>query len=284
MRRDGRRSENIEDRRGQGVRRGTIGGGIGLIIIVLVGMLLGADPSTILNMIAGGSGGLPSQSEMNRSGADAELVDFVSVVLGDTEDTWQDIFKQKHMVYKQPKLVLFSDGVDSACGFAQSAVGPFYCANDQKVYIDLSFYHDLKDQYGAPGDFAQAYVISHEVGHHVQNLLGDLEQVHRLESQTDEVTANKLSVMLELQADCYAGVWANHANKTRQIIETGDIEEALNAASKIGDDALQKQAQGYVVPDAFTHGSSAQRMKWFKAGLERGDFNSCDTFNSDTLN
>ena len=214
------------------------------------------------------------------SAADNESADFVSVVLADTEDTWQTIFTQRGMVYTQPKLVLFTGSVESACGFAQSAMGPFYCPGDEKVYIDLDFYRELKDQLGAPGDFAQAYVIAHEVGHHVQNLLGTSEQVQRLQSQSNEVTANKYSVMLELQADCYAGVWANHADKQRQIIEEGDIEEAMNAAAKIGDDALQKQSQGYVVPDSFTHGTSAQRMKWFNAGFVGGEIDSCDTFNA----
>jgi predicted metalloprotease len=280
--RDGRRSDNVEDQRGQGVRRGAIGGGIGILIIVVIGLLTGADPVTLLSVIMGESGGsldgmTPS---VTLSAADNESADFVSVVLADTEDTWQVIFKQKGMVYQQPKLVLFTGGVESACGFAQSAMGPFYCPGDQKVYIDLDFYRELKDQLGAPGDFAQAYVIAHEVGHHVQNLLGKSDQVQRLQSQSNEVTANKYSVMLELQADCYAGVWANHADTSRHIIEAGDIEEAMNAAAKIGDDALQKQSQGYVVPDAFTHGTSAQRMKWFNAGFISGDITSCDTFNA----
>ena len=280
--RDGRRSDNVEDQRGGGVSRGVIGGGIGILIIVVIGLLTGADPVTLLNAIMGESGGsiAGGNPSVTLSAADNESADFVSVVLADTEDTWLVIFKERGMVYTQPKLVLFSGGVESACGFARSAMGPFYCPGDQKVYIDLSFYRELKDQLGAPGDFAQAYVISHEVGHHVQNLLGKSEQVQRLQSQSDEVTANKYSVMLELQADCYAGVWANHADKSRHIIETGDIKEAMNAAAKIGDDALQKQSQGYVVPDSFTHGTSAQRMKWFNAGLVSGDTNSCDTFNA----
>ena len=243
---------------------------------------MGADPSTLLNVIVGQGGGsiVGGNPSVTLSAADNESADFVSVVLADTEDTWQVIFKQKGMVYQQPKLVLFIGGVDSACGFAQSAMGPFYCPGDQKVYIDLDFYRELKDQLGAPGDFAQAYVIAHEVGHHVQNLLGTSDRVQRLQSQSNEVTANKYSVMLELQADCFAGVWANHADTSRHIIEAGDIEEAMNAAAKIGDDALQKQSQGYVVPDAFTHGTSAQRMKWFNAGFVSGDISSCDTFNA----
>jgi len=283
--RDGRRSDNVEDQRGSGVSKGVIGGGIGVLIILVIGFLMGADPMTLLNVIVGEGGisldGLTPSAPL--SAADNESADFVSVVLADTEDTWQVIFQQRGMVYQQPRLVLFSGGVESACGFAQSAMGPFYCPGDQKVYIDLDFYRELKDQLGAPGDFAQAYVISHEVGHHVQNLLGTSDQVQRLQSQSNEVTANKYSVMLELQADCYAGVWANHADKTRHIIEAGDIEEAMNAAEKIGDDALQKQSQGYVVPDAFTHGTSAQRMKWFNAGLVSGDIDSCDTFSAAVL-
>jgi len=281
----GRRSDNVEDQRGSGIRTGAIGGGIGVLVILGLGLLMGVDPSTLLSAISGGSDGSSSLDGTTpyitqQSAADATLVDFVSVVLADTEDTWTAIFTKKGMVYIPPKLVLFSDGVDSACGYAQSATGPFYCPGDQKVYIDLSFYRELKDQLGAPGDFAQAYVIAHEVGHHVQNLQGASSRIERLQSQSNEVTANKYSVLLELQADCYAGVWANQADTSRHIIEAGDIEEAMNAAAKIGDDALQKQSQGYVVPDSFTHGTSAQRVKWFKAGIDSGDMNSCDTFNA----
>jgi hypothetical protein len=243
---------------------------------------MGADPVTLLSTIIGESGG--SLDGLTPSGplsaADNESADFVSVVLADTEDTWLVIFKERGIVYTQPKLVLFSGGVDSACGFARSAMGPFYCPADQKVYIDLDFYRELKDQLGAPGDFAQAYVIAHEVGHHVQNLMGTSDRIQGLQSRSDEVTANRYSVMLELQADCYAGVWANHADTSRHIIEAGDVEEAMNAAAKIGDDALQKQSQGYVVPDSFTHGTSAQRMHWFNEGLVSGSIDSCDTFNA----
>lgn len=284
---EGRRSENVEDQRGSRAGKVTIGGGIGLLIMLGIALLSGADPATLIGMIAGGGDGSFSLDGTTQTGtvsaAEAELADFVSVVLADTEDTWQGIFQESGMTYLQPKLVLFSGGVDSACGYAESATGPFYCPGDQKVYIDLSFYQDLKDEYGAPGDFAQAYVISHEVGHHVQNLLGTLNEVHQLQARSDEVTGNRYSVMLELQADCYAGVWANHADKARQIIETGDVEEALNAASKIGDDTLQKQSRGYVVPDSFTHGSSAQRMRWFQAGLTSGTIGSCDTFHATVL-
>jgi len=280
--RGGRRSDNVEDRRGIGVRQGVIGGGIGILLILAIGLLTGADPGALITEIAAESGSLDS-TPVVLTAAENESADFVSVVLADTEDTWDSVFQQNGMVYQQPRLVLFKGSVDSACGYAQSAMGPFYCPGDQKVYIDLDFYRELKDTLGAPGDFAQAYVIAHEVGHHVQNLVGTSGEVHRLQSQSDEVTANRYSVMLELQADCYAGVWAYHADTQRQIIEAGDIEEAMNAAAKIGDDALQKQSQGYVVPDSFTHGTSAQRMKWFNAGYATGDTNSCDTFNAVVL-
>jgi predicted metalloprotease len=284
---EGRRSTNVEDQRGTGGRKIAIGGGIGLLLMLGIALLSGADPATLIGMIAGGGDGSFSMDGVTQTGtisaAEAQLADFVSVVLADTEDTWQGIFQESGMTYLQPKLVLFSGGVDSACGYAESATGPFYCPDDEKVYIDLSFYQDLKDQYGAPGDFAQAYVISHEVGHHVQNLLGTLDEVHQLQARSDQVTGNRYSVMLELQADCYAGVWANHADRTRHIIETGDVEEALNAASQIGDDTLQKQSRGYVVPDSFTHGTSAQRMRWFQAGIDSGDTGSCDTFHAAVL-
>jgi predicted metalloprotease len=277
--RDGRRSDNVEDQRGFGVKQGAIGGGIGILALLVIGLLTGADPVSLLNMLVTQSGSLDT-TPVVLTAAENESADFVSVVLADTEDTWQSIFQQNGQVYRQPKLVLFKGSVESACGNAQAAMGPFYCPGDEKVYIDLDFYNELKDQLGAPGDFAQAYVIAHEVGHHVQKLDGTSEQVQNLESQSDEVTANKYSVMLELQADCYAGVWAYHADKQRQMIEAGDIGEAMNAAAKIGDDALQKQSQGYVVPDSFTHGTSAQRMKWFNTGYATGDMTSCDTFNA----
>jgi len=277
--REGRRSENVEDQRGSVVRKGAIGGGIGIVIILAIGLLTGADPGALINSIATESDSLDG-TPVVLTAAENESADFVSVVLADTEDTWQSIFQQNGRVYRQPRLVLFKGSVDSACGFAESAMGPFYCPGDEKVYIDLDFYTELKDQLGAPGDFAQAYVIAHEVGHHVQNLVGTLDEVQRLQSRSDEVTANKYSVMLELQADCYAGVWAYHADKERQVIEAGDIEEATNAAARIGDDALQKRSQGYVVPDSFTHGTSAQRVKWFDAGFASGDIDSCDTFNA----
>jgi predicted metalloprotease len=280
--RDGRRSDNVEDQRGFGVKQGAIGGGIGILALLVIGLLTGADPVSLISAIVTQSGAGDS-TPVVLTAAENESADFVSVVLADTEDTWQSIFQQNGQVYRQPKLVLFKGSVESACGNAQAAMGPFYCPGDEKVYIDLDFYNELKDQLGAPGDFAQAYVIAHEVGHHVQKLDGTSAEVQRLESQSDKVTANKYSVMLELQADCYAGIWANHADKQRQMIEAGDIGEAMNAAAKIGDDALQKQSQGYVVPDSFTHGTSAQRMKWFNAGYVSGDVGSCDTFSAVVL-
>jgi uncharacterized protein len=275
--RNPRRSGNIEDRRGMPMK--AIGGGIGGLILLVIAVLFGANPGDVQN----GSTNTASNYDNGTglSDKDKELVDFVSIVLADTEDTWSQIFIANHFgEYREPVLVLFSGGVDSACGFAQSAVGPFYCPNDEKVYIDLSFYRDLKEKYGAPGDFAQAYVIAHEVGHHVQNLLGIMEEVNGAQQQASQVEANRLSVKLELQADCFAGVWANNAEKARDVLEQGDVEEGLNAASSIGDDRLQMEYQGHVTPDSFTHGTSAQRVHWFKTGLEAGDINSCNTFDA----
>ena len=275
----GRRSSNVEDRRGirlAGGRART--GGIGIIILALVGMYFGIDPSIILNSNLAEDGGTVAQAPAPRSAAEDQLADFVSVVLADTEDTWDVIFAEAGRRYEKPKLILFTEAVQSACGYAQSATGPFYCPADRKVYIDLSFYNDLKNNLQAPGDFAQAYVVAHEVGHHVQNLLGISEKVQAQRRSISQTDYNKLSVKLELQADCLAGVWANHANRVRNILEPGDVEEALNAASKIGDDHLQKKSRGYVVPDSFTHGSSKQRVYWFREGLSSGDINSCNTF------
>ena len=277
--REGRRSDNVEDRRGMTVSRGFVGGGIGTILLVLVALYFGVDPSVILNqMPTTGSPPSVEQSAGKPSGQD-ELADFVSVVLADTEETWREIFRQGGQTYQEPKLVLFSGAVQSACGFAQAATGPFYCPLDGTVYIDLVFYRELKERFKAPGDFAQAYVIAHEVGHHVQTQLGIMQKVQEMRSRVDEVRANDLNVRLELQADCFAGLWAHHAHKARQILESGDIEEALNAASSIGDDRIQKQTRGYVVPDSFTHGSSEQRVRWFKRGLETGEIAQCNTFN-----
>lgn len=279
----GRRSDNVEDQRGSGGIPGgvVVSGGIGTVILALIAMFLGVDPSIILDgSVSVNNNPAPSQNTAPRptSPREDKLADFVSVVLADTEDTWSQIFRENNAVYQEPRLVLFSGTVQSACGSARSAMGPFYCPADRKVYIDLSFYQDLKNRHNSPGDFAQAYVIAHEVGHHVQNLLGISSKVRSLQKQVSEVKANQLSVKLELQADCFAGVWANRADRERQIIESGDVEEALNAASNIGDDRLQSQARGYVVPDSFTHGSSAQRVRWFRQGLQTGDVNQCDTF------
>jgi predicted metalloprotease len=293
----GRRSQNIEDRRGEspmrgfplprgiptsrGARAGGLGG-IGLIIFVLIALFLGVDPRVLFE---GGTITEAPYSEApgTQPPADDKGAQFVATVLGYTEDTWGSLFKQMGRTYREPTLVMFSGQVASECGFAQAAMGPFYCPLDEKVYIDLSFYRELRDRFGAPGDFAQAYVIAHEVGHHVQNLLGIAQQVQNARQQASESDANALSVAMELQADCLAGIWANHTEQAQQILEQGDIEEGLNAAAAIGDDRLQRQSQGYVVPDAFTHGSSAQRVRWFRAGLELGELRACDTFNADRL-
>jgi len=244
-------------------------------------MLFGVDPGVLLNQLE--TAPPPAASTPGTPPAQDELTEFVSVVLADTEDTWRILFKQMGGAYREPKLVLFSNQIRSACGFAQAATGPFYCPADQKVYIDLVFYQELKTRFQAPGDFAQAYVIAHEVGHHVQNLIGVSEKVHQARNRMNEAQSNALSVRQELQADCFAGIWAHHAHKARQIIEQGDIEEALQAASSIGDDHLQMQSKGYVVPDGFTHGSSEQRVRWFKRGIESGNINACDTFKARAL-
>ena len=279
----GRKSDNVEDRRGMGVARGAKIGGLGTIILALVAMYFGVDPTLIINQEALS----PSTSQVPAAGPPVPgqdpLADFVSVVLADTEDVWHDQFRTMGATYQEPTLVLFSGAVQSACGFAEAAMGPFYCPGDQKVYIDLEFYRDLKERHQVPGDFAQAYVIAHEVGHHVQTLLGISEKVHRRSAQVSQTEANRLSVRLELQADCFAGLWAHHAQRSRQILEEGDIEEALNAASAIGDDRLQRQGRGYVTPDSFTHGSSAQRVEWFRRGIRSGNLEQCDTFQSAAL-
>lgn len=280
MRWQGRReSGNVEDRRGSS-RGGLIaGGGIGTIVIAVIIYFLGGDPSQVMDLQQQQA---PSQGQLSpqQEAAEKEAASFVKVVLADTEDVWNKLFTEMNQQYQEPTLVMFTGVVESACGNASSASGPFYCPADRKVYIDLSFYDELKDKLNAPGDFAMAYVIAHEVGHHVQNLLGISEKVQRARSQLSETEYNKLSVKLELQADFFAGVWANHAQKMQNILEAGDIEEALNAANAIGDDRLQKQSRGVVVPDAFTHGTSAQRMYWFKKGFETGDVRQGDTFNS----
>lgn len=276
-----RRSGNVEDRRGIQMGRGKIGGGIGTIILVLVALYFGVDPAIILDQNPVDSGTRSQTQPQNRPADEDRLAEFISVVLSDTEDTWTELFRRNGKTYIEPKLVLFTGSVNSACGFAEAAIGPFYCPADQKVYIDLSFYRELKDRYHAPGDFAQAYVISHEVGHHVQNLLGISNKVREAGSRMSSTDRNQLSVKQELQADCFSGIWAHHAEKARQILEAGDIEEALNAASAIGDDRLQRKTQGYVVPDTFTHGTSEQRAYWFRRGFESGDISQCNTFASD---
>jgi hypothetical protein len=279
----GRRSNNVEDQRGSGGGGGVVVGGVGTLVLALIALALGVDPSIILNSAQQQQSSQITRNSQPRSPQQEKLVDFVSVVLADTEDTWQEIFQKSGETYREPKLVLFTGVVRSACGQAQAAMGPFYCPVDQKVYIDLSFYQDLKNRHNAPGDFAQAYVIAHEVGHHVQTLLGISQQVQRAKQQGSKTQANQLSVRQELQADCFAGIWAHNADRSRQILETGDVEEALNAATSIGDDRLQREAQGYVVPESFTHGTSAQRVRWFKRGLASGSLKECNTFNTRTL-
>jgi len=274
----GRRSDNIEDRRGMRVgRKGLVGGGIGAIILTLVALYFGVDPAVVLNQ-AGNLAPTQEEQPVTFSPEEERLKEFMSVVLADTEDVWGALFQSSGQHYQPPKLVLFSDAVESACGFAEAAMGPFYCPADQKLYLDMRFFNDLAQRHDAPGDFAQAYVVAHEVGHHVQTLLGISEQVHTARQRADKTEGNALQVQMELQADCFAGVWAHHAHKARQVLEPGDVEEALAAAAGVGDDRLQKQARGYVVPDSFTHGSSAQRMQWFNRGLQSGDPGQCDTF------
>lgn len=280
---DERESENVEDRRGEGGGGGFgIGRGVGIGTVILAlaaSYFLGIDPSTMLGLFSGGGDRAPVSVPAHKPPASDEMAKFVSKVLADTEDTWRVIFQQTGRQYEDPKLVLFTGATPTACGTGQTAMGPFYCPRDQKVYIDLAFYQDLKSRYKAPGDFAQAYVIAHEVGHHVQNLLGIMDKVQAARSRAGEAQSNALSVRLELQADCFAGVWGYHADRARHVLEAGDIEEALTAASAIGDDRLQRQERGYVVPDTFTHGTSAERVYWFRRGIESGDLRQCNTFN-----
>lgn len=284
----GRRSDNVVDARGSGSR---MGGGKGLTlggvaIVVIVGLLSGQDPMQILGQLAGQAmqGGSISAPQRSTPAANDEQSEFVRAVLGDTEDTWREIFQGANRQYKDPTLVLFRGGVNSACGFANSAVGPFYCPGDQRVYIDLAFFRELEQRFGATGDFAQAYVIAHEVGHHVQTLLGVSAKVNAARQRGERVEgANGLLVRQELQADCLAGVWAYHGQQRHAWLEPGDIEEALKAANAIGDDRLQKQARGQVVPDSFTHGTSEQRVRWFKTGFDGGDVGRCDTFKATRL-
>jgi hypothetical protein len=278
----GRESANVEDRRGGGFGGVAMGGGIGTVVLVLVGLFFGIDPSVILGGAEDPPPAVSGSSRAPDARQDREK-QFVSVVLAETEDTWGDVFQRMGRQYEQPRLVLFSGVVQSACGSAQAAMGPFYCPNDHKAYLDLSFFEELRDRFKAPGDFAAAYVIAHEIGHHVQTLLGISRQVHAAQAQGDRTAANHLSVQLELQADCFAGVWANRTEQRRHFLERGDLEEAMNAAAAVGDDRLQRQARGTVVPDAFTHGSSAQRVRWFKRGLESGNLAHCDTFKAAQL-
>ena len=279
----GRRSENIEDRRHLRVsRRGLAGGGIGAIILALVAMYFGVDPSVVLNQ-AGTLAPTQEERPATFSPEEERLKEFMSVVLADTEDVWGGLFQDSGQRYAPPTLVLFSGAVESACGFAEAAVGPFYCPADRRLYLDMDFFNDLAQRHDAPGDFAQAYVLSHEVGHHVQTLLGISEQVHAARQRASQAAGNALQVRMELQADCFAGVWAHHAHKQRQILEPGDSEEALAAAAGVGDDRLQRQARGHVVPDSFTHGSSEQRMRWFRRGLQSGAPGQCDTFEAAQL-
>ena len=289
-----RESDNVEDRRddaggGFGGGGGLLGGrsiGIGTIVVALLGgWIFGINPLTILGMFSGGQPAQVQQQQApaHRPPADDRMAAFVSTVLADTEDVWKDVFAKSGGTYKDPHLVLFRGATQTACGQGQAAMGPFYCPADQKVYIDLGFYETLKKQLGAPGDFAQAYVIAHEVGHHVQNLLGISGKMDQMRGRVSKVEYNALSVRLELQADCLAGVWANHAQSARQILEQGDVEEAMNAAAKIGDDALQRSSGGAVVPESFTHGTSAQRQRWFNNGLQNGSLKACDTFSARNL-
>jgi hypothetical protein len=303
--RGGRRSSNIEDRRGMGGGFGGMrfpgggmrlpgrvgipggrragAGGLGLIAVVVIALLLGFDPTQLLLQdapIGDRSVYVPSAP---MGAAEDELKEFVSVVLADTEDTWHEQFARVGATYEEPGLVLFSGAVDSACGFAQSAVGPFYCPGDRRVYLDLSFFRELEARLRAPGDFAAAYVVAHEVGHHVQNVLGIMDRVDQTRRRVSTTAANELSVRVELQADCFAGVWAHHADRSRNLLEAGDIEEGLGAAAAVGDDRLQRRSQGYVTPDSFTHGTSAQRMRWFQRGFAGGEIADCDTFNTDQL-
>ncbi len=276
--RKGRMSENVEDKRSIRIPGGAAGGigGLGLIAILLISMLMGVDPSQLLQDMQDGTGTTAQQSQLSDEQLN-QSVEFVSLVLGDTEATWSEIFKdQLGRAYIDPKLVLFTGAVQSACGRASASVGPFYCPGDQKVYLDLDFLNELQNSLGAPGDFSQAYVISHEIGHHVQTLVGTSQYVDTMSSGASQSEANKLSVALELQADCYSGVWANRSTQQDLILESGDLEEALNAASAVGDDRLQKQSQGYVAPDTFTHGTSAERVEWFSRGFESGEMASCD--------
>ncbi|MGB7479301.1 MAG: neutral zinc metallopeptidase [Burkholderiaceae bacterium] len=277
-----RESDNIEDRRG-GFGIGGRSIGIGTVVVALVvSYFFGIDPGTVLSLLGGGGGPAPVTQQAGPPAQDPETR-FVATVLADTEDTWSALFRANGASYVDPRLVLFSGSTPTACGTGDTATGPFYCPGDQKVYLDLDFFRLMRQRFQVSGDFAQAYVIAHEVGHHVQNLMGIMQKIDTVRRRAAPAQANALSVRLELQADCFAGVWAYHANQARSILESGDVEQALDAASKIGDDALQKQAQGYVVPDSFTHGTSAQRVRWFRRGIDSGQIAACDTFEARQL-
>ncbi|MEA2696828.1 MAG: uncharacterized protein QOI66_1099 [Myxococcales bacterium] len=276
-----RRSDNVEDRRGISLRGGAIG--LGSVVVALVAALLGAPDDLVRKLLGGGDGTATVQDPQPRNPQEEKLADFVSVILASTEDVWSAVLPASGHRYTPPKLVLFSDAVESACGMNSAAVGPFYCPPDRKVYLDLHFFAELDRRFGAPGDFAQAYVVGHEVGHHVQNLLGISARAESERAQLSRADGNHLSVEIELQADCLAGVWAFHANRTRRLLEPGDVEEGLRAAAAIGDDTLQKAARGRVVPESFTHGSSAQRTHWLKRGLQSGRVADCDTFSAASL-
>jgi predicted metalloprotease len=277
---DNRESDNVEDRRGAGgFGFGGRSVGIGTIVIALIGSyFFGVSPSAIISLLSGGPAQVAQQAPAHAPPADDPVARFVSVVLADTEDVWGEIFKERGGQYVRPKLVLFSGSTPTACGMGQTAVGPFYCPGDQKVYLDLDFFQTMRDRFHVASEFAEAYVIAHEVGHHVQNLTGISGKVDEMRRGASESKANALSVRLELQADCFAGVWANHADRARHILESGDVESALKAASAIGDDTLQRQSQGVVVPDSFTHGTSEQRVRWFSRGIKSGDIKDCNTF------
>ncbi|MBK7764970.1 MAG: neutral zinc metallopeptidase [Sulfuritalea sp.] len=281
---DQRESDNVEDRRGGGMSIGRRGIGLGgMVLALVVSYFLGVDPATVLNLINQAPSVAVAPQSAHKPPADDEMARFVSKVLSSTEDTWREVFRRSGKAYQDPKLVLFTGSTPTACGTGQAAMGPFYCPGDQKVYIDLAFYRDLKERFNAPGEFAQAYVVAHEVGHHVQNLLGISTRVQAARRRTGEAEGNALSVRLELQADCFAGIWGKRADTMKKLLEPGEIEQALVAAAAIGDDRLQQQGRGVIVPESFTHGSSAQRVRWFRQGFESGDPAQCDTFKAGRL-
>jgi len=276
-----RQSSNVEDRRRMGGGRKMAFGGVGTIVVVALFLLLGGDPGDVVQVLE--TPGATTQVDANTPLPDDELAQFISVVLADTEDVWRMLFSQAGRTYREPKLVLFRGSVQSACGFSSAATGPFYCPGDEKIYIDLTFLEDMQRRLNATGDFAMAYILAHEVGHHVQNLLGIMDQMQSLQQQSHQRESNEMLVRLELQADFLAGVWAHHAQRTKNILEEGDIDEALNAANSVGDDRIQRRSQGYVVPDSFTHGTSEQRRRWLLKGIQTGDTRQGDTFNADVL-